>query len=222
LLAKDARRDAPANGAPTRYVYTEDKENRYRRKQGNHNEETMWLRILITTLAILLILPVRPVLAHANDRTLQGESLKAGPYRLTVWTAPSRLRTGEIHVETIVFDQAGNVDKKCAVFVALKPLDPELAEYSVLSTPIAGASEGIREARFKVNDPGLYRVEATVVDGTGTGGEVTFQVEVIRVSFLVRFFIYLLLGASALASLWIVAKGLEVWFGDLRLSKRAI
>jgi hypothetical protein len=152
---------------------------------------------------------------------LQQAHVAAGAYRLTIWTAPARLRTGEIHIETIVYDGNGNLDNKCLVRVALTPLDGSGAGApsgpSALAYPMSGA---LREAAFHVPHPGRYRVEATVFDETGKGasqggqplGAVAFEIEVTQVSPLVHFFIYLLLGASILAGAWMLRQGFAIWF----------
>jgi hypothetical protein len=145
---------------------------------------------------------------------LQKAHVAAGAYMLTIWTAPgapgARLRTGEIHVETIVYDRNGNLDDKCLVQVALTPLDRSGAALSTLSYPMTGA---LREAAFNVTQPGRYRVEVTVLDEAGIGGQVSFEIEIIRVSRLVQFAIYLLLGASILAGVWMLRQGVDLWFG---------
>jgi hypothetical protein len=171
----------------------------------------IWALLLAVIMALSVAGNTRPLLAHADDRLLQQEKVEAGLYQLTVWTAPTRLRTGEIHVETMIFDQAGNLDRKCAVFVTLTPLQPSLPKLSALSVPTA--MDGLREAAFKVLEPGRYRVQATVVDESGEAGAVAFEVEIIRISPLIHLLLYLLLGASLVAGVWMLRQGLDLWFG---------
>lgn len=175
----------------------------------------IWSFVLLGTATLLLIVgQTEPVLAHANDRALQGENIAAGPYLLTVWTAPARLRTGEIHVETMVFDREGNPDRKCAVYVTLTPLGSALPALNVLSVPLSGVMEGVRQAAFHITQPGRYQVEAAVVDGTGEGGRAIFEVEIIQVPAVVHVLIYLLMAGSIVVGIWMLRRGITLWFGD--------
>jgi hypothetical protein len=164
----------------------------------------------------LLSLLAQPVLAHGEDRMLQGANIAAGAFQLTVWTAPARLRTGEVHVETAVFDRNGNPDERCAVQVTLTPLDRTGPRFSALALPVMGAEAGLREAAFTVTEPGRYRVETTVFDEAGRAGQTTFDVEIASVPQVIQVGIYLLLGLSILAGVWMVWRGVELWFGRPR------
>jgi hypothetical protein len=181
--------------------------------------QVIWLRTwsihLIVAIALLLAGQSKSVLAHSNDRLLQEENVSMGLYRLTIWTAPTWLRTGEIHVETRVTDHYGNPDTRCAVYVTLTPRAPSLPSLKALSVPVSGAMageiEGLREAAFHVADPGLYKVETIVVDNHGAGGRVAFEVEIIRISPLVQWFICLLLALTGCAALWMLRSGIDLW-----------
>jgi hypothetical protein len=69
--------------------------------RGRHLVRT----ILMVTLLLTMTLQVAS--AHGEDRTLQLSNATAGPFRVTVWTAPGILRTGEIHVEAAVIGVDG-------------------------------------------------------------------------------------------------------------------
>lgn len=166
----------------------------------------------------LLSLMARPVLAHGEDRSLQGANIAAGEFQLTVWTAPARLRTGEVHVETAVFDHNGNPDERCAVQVALTPLDRTGPPLTALSLPVAGAEAGRREAAFTVTEPGRYRVETTLFDERGMAGQASFEVEIVLVPYVIQWGIYLLVGASILAGVWMLRSGVGVWFGRTQMA----
>lgn len=154
-----------------------------------------------------------PVLAHGEDRMLQQADIAAGAFRLTVWTSPARLRTGELHVETSVLDRDGTPDMTCVVQVSLTPVDRPGPVLAALSLPVAGAEAGLREAAFTVTEPGHYRVETTVYDEAGRAGQTAFEVEIVPVPQVVQAGIYLLLVASILAGMWMVWRGVGVWFG---------
>jgi hypothetical protein len=175
----------------------------------------IWRIVLAGVLALLLLGPAKAALAHAGERTLQQANVSAGPYRLTLWTAPAQLHTGEFHVESIVFDHNGNLEENCLVHVVLTPLDRPDPALTVLSTPMDGFMDGLQEATFHIAHPGRYQVEATVLDEQGVGGRVAFEVEIIHVSRLVQLLISLVLGASILAGVWMLAKGVDIWFDRL-------
>jgi hypothetical protein len=172
-------------------------------------------------LMALLSVLARPVLAHGEDRTLQAVNIATGEFQLTVWTAPARLRTGEVHIETALFDRNGNPDERCAVQIALTPLDRTGPPLTALAFPVAGTEAGLREAAFIVTEPGHYRVETTIFDETGRAGQTAFDVEIVPVPQVIQYGIYLLLGASILAGVWMLWNGMDVWFGRTRTAFRA-
>lgn len=154
-----------------------------------------------------------PVLAHGEDRMLQQANIAAGAFRLTVWTAPARLRTGELHIETSVVDRDGTPDETCVVQVSLTPVDRPGPVLAALSLPVAGAEAGLREAAFTVTEPGRYRVEATLFDKAGIAGQTAFEVEVTPVPYGVQLGISGLLIASILAGVWMARQGVALWLG---------
>lgn len=166
----------------------------------------------------LLSLLARPVLAHGEDRMLQQANIATGAFRLTVWTSPARLRTGELHVETSVLDRDGTPDETYVVQVSLTPVDRPGPVLAALSVPVAGAEAGLREAAFTVAEPGRYRVETTLFDETGMAGQAAFEVEITPVPHFVQVGIYLLLGASILAGVWMLWNGVDVWFGRAQMA----
>lgn len=168
---------------------------------------------LTGVLLALLSFWARPLLAHGEDRFLQEANLAVGAYRLTLWTAPARLRTGEMHVEMTLFGPNGRPDQRSAAHVTLTPLDqvgPTLATFSI---PVAGAEDGLREAAFHVAQPGRYRVETTIYNEDGAAGKAAFEVTISRVPRWIKLSIYGLLGASLIAGAWMLRKGIDVWYG---------
>jgi hypothetical protein len=119
----------------------------WRQEGMNHARHPRICSIFLAGLIMaLLSVLARPVLAHSEDRVLLAANVSAGEYLLTVWTAPARLRVGEIHVESAVFDRNGNPDEQCVVQVALTPLDRTGSPLTVLSLPVAGAEAGLRSS----------------------------------------------------------------------------
>jgi hypothetical protein len=188
-----------------------------RSKIVNASYSWRWRIVLVGTLWLMLAITSQPVWAHeGHGRTLQQVQVPAGAYQLTIWTTPARLRPGEIHVETLVTDQRGQVDETCAVQIALLSLEQPQLTLQSLSLP-NGA--GLRTAAFDVVQPGRYLVEARVLDETGVGGRTSFAIEVVPASALVQGGIYLVLGASLVVALWMLKQGVALWAGQTASGK---
>ena len=176
------------------------------------------LRIAKSLLAGLFVLllggGLEPALAHGDERTLQRSLVTVGAYRASIWTSPPILRTGEVHVETTLFDQTGKLAQTGLVHVTLIPLERQIPALSALATPV-GAAKGIWAAAFDVSQPGRYRVEVAIIDNAN-GGTVDFELEIIRVAGLIRVLLTLQLLASGVAAIWLIHTGLTIWFGHVR------
>lgn len=153
-----------------------------------------------------------PLLAHGEGRTLQRGHVLVSTCYLSIWTAPSILRTGEVHIETSVFNQDGSPAQAALVQVALTPLQGQAPLAAVPALPVAGMAGSLRTAAFNVQQPGKYRVALLVTDEAGSG-TVAFEVEITRIARWVHLLIYSQLLASVLVGIWLVQKGLMVWFG---------
>jgi hypothetical protein len=108
---------------------------------------------LIAMLLWLLLAPLHPVAAHGDGRVLQLATVAGDAFHLTVWSAPSILRTGEIHIVTAVTgvltpgaqgtppaasDAASDVD--VLVQVQLVPLTGIGERKTALAYPLADTS----------------------------------------------------------------------------------
>lgn len=188
---------------------------------GGKIMQNIYLRIgsifLVGLLMALFSLLAQPVLAHGDDRMLRQANLAIGEYQLTIWTAPARLRAGEIHVETLVLDRTGQPVDRAVVWVMLTPLDHAGPTLRAPALAVVGAGQGMGEAPFMAPEPGRYRIEAAIFDETGAVGQTALEVEVIRIPRVVQWGIYLLLGASVLTGVWILKSGISLWLGRPRL-----
>ena len=181
------------------------------------------LRLLFNTVCVgilLLLFSVQPLAAHGGDRMLQLSDVAAGPFRLTVWTSPSILRTGEIHVETAVIAENGVPMKDSLVYVELTPLGWVGQTYQTYARAAVEPNAFIQEAAFKLDKPGAYQVTITAMDQADRIGRTQFEVEVIDISTPVKAGIYGLLLASLVAAVWICKQGLVIWFGGYRSNKQ--
>jgi hypothetical protein len=168
-------------------------------------------QLTLVCLILLLTGSTRPVLAHGAGRTLQSAHVAVGDYFLTIWTAPTMLRPGEIHVEAMLLDGSGQPAQGGLIHVALTPLERQDPPLSALAYPTAAGQLGLWQAALQVAEPGVYRVEVTVLDEIKTGGAVTFDVTIQRIPRAIQGGIYLLLLGSGLAGGWLLKQGLRVW-----------
>lgn len=169
----------------------------------------------VCLLTLLLVSAVKPVLAHGEGRTLQRGHVLVGNCYLTIWTAPAILRTGEVHIETTVSAQNGEPAPTALVHVTLTPHQQQALLLSAKAQPTLGTAGTMRTAAFNVQEAGTYRITVLVSDEAG-GGKIEFDVEIHRISPLVRTLIYGQLLATLVAGLWLLHKGVTVWVGQRR------
>jgi hypothetical protein len=170
-----------------------------------------WFIVFLLCTLWLLVGPAAPVGAHGGNRTLQLMNTAAGSYRLTIWTAPSILRTGEIHVEVAASDSSGQPLQTGLVHVEVIPSTQTESLQSALALPVAETKGTLREAKLLVEKPGLYQIAVTVVDELGAEGRVSFDVEVVQVPQGIQLLIYALLCVTLAAGFWLLKEGFGIW-----------
>ncbi len=170
--------------------------------------------VRVITLLFLLLVPfAETAQAHGEDRVLQLQDVEAGPYRLTAWTAPGVLRTGEIHVETVVLtdDQVPTLDVLVQVIVT--PLAATSRPTVAIARP-PQQSGVIQEAAFRLMQPGSYRVDVRIQGANGEQGVAGFAMEVVAVSWLTKALIYLQWIIALLAGAWLIFVAKSTWVGE--------
>lgn len=120
---------------------------------------------------------VPAVSAHGGG-TMQVASAAAGPYRVTVWTAPSVARAGDpIHVTVAVASAVNDAPVLDAeVRVRLSPLERGGPALTRVATTGQSANKLYYETDFTVADGGLYEVGISVRGPQGEG-VVSFEAE---------------------------------------------
>lgn len=174
-----------------------------------------WRYLLLPT---LLLLTIKPVLAHGEGRTLQREHLLVSTCYLTIWTAPAILRTGEVHVEVNVFNQDGTPTQAALVQVTLTPRQGQGPQVSAPAQPVAGMAHSLRTAAFQVQQAGKYRVTVLLTDTAGSDA-VEFDVDIRRVPTWVALVIYSQLLIALLVGVWLIQQGVALWFGEASSGK---
>lgn len=161
---------------------------------------------------LVLLATGRAVAAHTSDIFLRVDRAAAGRCEVTIWTAPSVLRTGEIHVISQVTDFSGTPLPGTLVQVTATPFDGLPGSQTVLAGPADPNNQLRREAALWLTTPGRYRFTVTVVEPDGTNGMVNFVADVVQVPPLVKGFLLFQLGLTGLAGLWFAWTGYRIWF----------
>jgi hypothetical protein len=173
---------------------------------GLHKLFALWSMI-----CLLLTLTVQSAGAHGEDRTLYLSDVLVGSYTISAWTSPAVLRTGEIHIEVSLLDMNGVPVQDALVYVTVSPLDGMGEPLSVLAHPDHSSYSFSQEAAFWLDQPGNCRVDITVADLDGHYGNTSFDIEILSVPLAVRALLYVQIGASLIAGIWIVKVGIAVW-----------
>ena len=134
---------------------------------------------LVGLVSILMsALPPTQVFAH-SDGAMQLASAPAGPFKLTVWTWPDPARTGEVHISiALVLAEDASPVLDANVNVDMKSSSGDVT----LSAPAAtenSENKFLYEVVMDVPKSGSYEITIAAIGSDNTGGEVTFQLEVV-------------------------------------------
>jgi hypothetical protein len=141
----------------------------------------------------------------ANGGSVRFSKVPVGPYIVTVYSAPTPLRTGEVDVSVLVQDSAGGtVDVPIVVRARPVALPDSVESDSAWVAQPANREQAtnklFKAAKFDVDDPGdwWFRIEI------GEAGRLTFQAPVARSTILDRPWL--------LATLVLLPLGVAGWF----------
>jgi hypothetical protein len=136
--------------------------------------------ILLVGLATVLMsaLSPTPVFAH-SDGTMQLASGPAGPYKITVWTWPDPARTGEVHISiAVVLAEDASPVLDASVRVDMKSSSGN-ETLSAPATTEDSENKFLYEVVMDVPKSGSYEITIAATGNDNSGGEVTFQLEVV-------------------------------------------
>ena len=170
-------------------------------------------RILLTFLTILLITfgIVSPVAAHGENAKLEYSRIEVGPYLVSIWSAPTFLRAGDVRFETLVTDADYVPVLDSAVDVVLTSLDSDIAPIHLVSDSPTASTNYSHEANHVLTEPGRYNVAIIIQDETGEVGRKEFEVEIVDVPLWIKVYMYLSLLATAVLGLSMLIKGLLIF-----------
>ncbi|MGH2537844.1 MAG: hypothetical protein ACRDHL_10650 [Candidatus Promineifilaceae bacterium] len=154
------------------------------------------LAVLLLATGMALAAGVREAGAHSPGK-LQLSAAAAGPYRLSVWTAPDPATADEVHVTAAVSRAEDAMPVLGAeVEVRLRPADGQSQTYAAAAGAEDEANKFLYEAAFEDIEPGSYDVTLTVAGPDGGLGQAGFGLEVIA--------------AGGIEARWLAAAGMAL------------
>jgi hypothetical protein len=125
---------------------------------------------------ILLVLARAPGAARGDGGAVR-LSQRVGPYRVTVFTAPTPLRAGPVDVSVFVQDGAGGAAlPDVTVRITLAPVGRDGPALEARATHEAATNKLFQAAAFDLPAPGRWRV-AVAVEGPRGRAECACEVE---------------------------------------------
>lgn len=132
-----------------------------------------WFAVFV----ILALAGARPVWAHGGG-VVQISAVAAGPYRVTVWTAPQPVRAETpLHVTVAVADEDERPVLDVAVMVELYATASGRPVISGEATTAQSTNKLFYEIDFSPPETGPHRIEVTVAGAAGEG-TVDFDVDI--------------------------------------------
>lgn len=128
---------------------------------------------------VVAVLGFWPAATAAHGGQLRVDAQPAGPYQVSVFTAPTPLEAGTIDLSVIV-ERPGTSEsvEGVEVWVSLEPLDGQARTGEPLYLATAPASgDRFHEAIFELPEPGQWRFTVQIRGEAGEG-QVTFDAEV--------------------------------------------
>jgi hypothetical protein len=173
---------------------------------------TRGVRVLLPLLLITLALILVGSSANAHGiGYYQIRGAQIDPYTVHVWVAPGMLRTGDVHIDTAVFDENGAPAEGILVRVSFIPLDNDAQPL----VSMAGAPDleypHARGATFRLETPGMYRLEIAISTPEGEAGVTSADVEVMTVGWHIKTAIASIFLASAASGAWMVYQTRAFW-----------
>lgn len=139
--------------------------------------------------------------AHSNGETLQLSQANIGSHSLSVWSAPSYLRPGEVHFSAMVVDQASKPVTGCTVEIWLESLDSVAQPVHLLTRAATSVTQFKHEIEYPLWSSGRYRVTVFVLEGANPIGSANFDIEIEPISIWMQLPIYLAVLFASIAIL---------------------
>lgn len=178
-------------------------------KTIKHPPATFWFPMLLVLLALLLA--TGTVRAHGGTGYYQIAGMEMGDYTIHVWTSPGLLRTGEIHVDTAVFDGTGSPALDTLIMVTFTAYDGHMPPATTMASMPYDYYPHTREARFEIDAPGMYAMEVMVADRSGMVGTAQVDVRVQTITGTVKTVIAVLGVLTLTVGIWLLLQMRSFW-----------
>jgi hypothetical protein len=123
------------------------------------------------------------------------------------------LRTGDIHIDTVILDATGKPALATLVRVTIVALAGEAQPLVSLAGSPEPEYPYSRGATFRLETPGMYRLEIAVSDANGASGITSADVEVTTIGWQVKAFIAAVGLFSASTGVWLLFQTRAFWIG---------
>ncbi len=140
----------------------------------------------VPVLLACVLVPALSAPVLANGGTVRISEAPVGPWRVTVYSSPTPLRTGEVDVSVLIQDSADRV-LDVPVAVAARPIGFEAPTIRRRATRRQATNKLFKAAKFDVETPGEWEFVVRVGPAAEVrGGEVSFRAPVARSTLLDR------------------------------------
>jgi hypothetical protein len=169
-------------------------------------------RILGCLLATILLFytTALPAGAHGDEGAIMLNQAPVGPYTLTVRMTPAQIRPGEIYLAALVMDGAAPLVNG-ALAVEIIPVEPPGPPITA-DAPLPTLSHHFEhEVSVVLAGEGRYRVNVSVRDPAGKGGEAGFDITVTASSAWISALTIGQLLAAPVIGAWLLKEGIVAW-----------
>jgi hypothetical protein len=126
----------------------------------------------VAATTLLLLVAAAPLLANGGTVRISREVV--GAYRVSIFTSPTPLRTGEVDVSVLVQDTIQEAVVDVAVAVHAVPVGLDATPVRHQATRRQATNRLFKAAKFAIDVPGEWELRVQV--GGEEGGEVRFRV----------------------------------------------
>lgn len=171
----------------------------------------LWLPILLVSMTLLIM--TTSVSGHGGSGYYLVRGQQVGSYMLHAWVSPGVMRTGEVHIDTALFDLEGKPALLPLIRVTLTRQDGTSPPLTALAGPPEAFSPFARDARFWLERPGIYQLEIEVDDGA-TDSVMDMDVNVQAVSWSAKLAMLAGVVVSAGCGIWLLKETRTFWHAE--------
>lgn len=158
---------------------------------------------------------IQPAAAHGEEGTPQLDRVLVGNYLLSVWTYPSYILTGPLHLTATVLDAGSRSPASdYRVLISLIPLEGNGKALTAKEITSPTHQVSVHEFELNLDTPGLYKASIQLQDLSGIVGESDFQIEVHPEYVWLKWILIGLFIHGIVVGVWLVINAPRVWRGS--------